>query len=248
VWPLAHNCLSAIANNWMFGRTAPVGYCQQSSSDVCSGFYYGGIGSIMLLRLVDDHRTPCTFRFAAGLRRNQSARLIAIGLALCVWVSGGLAQTSGVAPQQAAFLKIIQDAREEYASGQNDMQKGAARTRRAKAICALLSRLRVENWVGSVAELTTNSEGRGVLAIDIGAKTLVRTWNNAVSDIGDDTLIDPDSTIFATASSLKVGTSVIFSGTLIRSDRDCIREASLSLRGSITAPWYIMRFSVLAKQ
>jgi hypothetical protein len=71
----------------------------------------------------------------------------------------------------------------------------------------------------------------------------VQTWNNALSDIEDDTLIDPKSALFAKASALSVGQEVTFSGAFRPYTTDCIREGSLTLSGSITEPEFIFRFS-----
>src|SRR3954447_3015699 len=50
-----------------------------------------------------------------------------------------------------------------------------------------------------------------------------------LSDISDQTLIDPGSALFAKISTLKVGQKVVFSGTFTRSETDCIKETSLTL-------------------
>src|SRR4051812_28897335 len=64
-----------------------------------------------------------------------------------------------------------------------------------------------------------------------------------LSDISDQTLIDPGSALFAKISTLKVGQKVVFSGTFTRSETDCIKETSLTLSGSINKPEFILRFS-----
>jgi hypothetical protein len=66
--------------------------------------------------------------------------------------------------------------------------------------------------------------------------------NNAFSDIGDKTLIDPSSPLFAVASQLHKGQFVYVSGMLMNDETDCVRESSLSLSGSIGEPEYIFRF------
>ncbi len=67
----------------------------------------------------------------------------------------------------------------------------------------------------------------------IGDDLLLKTWNNSVSDAVDHTLIDPSSSIFRKASSLKVGQKVYFSGTLVPNKTDCFREGSMTLSGSL---------------
>lgn len=145
--------------------------------------------------------------------------------------------------QQAAFVAAIEAARATYDKAPNDMAKGAARPARAKAICAALKRMSVSGWTGEVKQLTTNSEGRGVLSIRIAKDAYVKTWNNAISDTGDDSLIHPDSPVFKQASVLKTGQKVKFSGRFIPSQTDCVKEGSMSLHGSIDEPEFIFKFS-----
>ena len=181
-----------------------------------------------------------------------SAIRLAILIGVCLLgLSAGPtgAQSEDVLPQlQADFLKVIERARQMYAAGDTDLQKGAARPTRAKALCALLSGRRVERWVGTVERLTTNSAGRGVISIDAGQKTHLMTYSNALSDYGDDTMLDPDGRLFSVAMSLKKGDKITFSGSFLPGERDCIREVSLTMAGSIREPWFIFRFAHINKQ
>ena len=99
-----------------------------------------------------------------------------------------------------------------YAEAQNDMAKGATRQQRAKAICAAIKSPMVRDWIGTVYKLSSNNEGKGVLGFDSCPTTLwVKTHNNAFSDTGDHTLIDPESPVFAKAVALKEHQRVRFS-------------------------------------
>jgi hypothetical protein len=134
-------------------------------------------------------------------------------------------------------------ARVMHTAGNNDMAKGAARPARAKEICTAVRPGRVSGWIGTVETLSSNNDGKGVLSVRVGPDVHVKTWNNSLSDIGDNTLIEPGSPIFQQATALTVGQTVRFSGTFLRSDADCIREASMTLVGSISSPEFVFRFS-----
>ena len=123
------------------------------------------------------------------------------------------------------------------------MQKGSARPIRAQGICKAIPNRSVSNWVGDVSELSSNGEGKGVLTIKIGDEIYVSTWNNALSDTFDRTLIDPSSAIFQAAINLKIGQKVVFSGEFVKSETDCIQEPSLTLYGSISSPKFIIKFT-----
>jgi TPR repeat protein len=98
---------------------------------------------------------------------------------------------------ETLLIAAVERARAAYATGANDMAKGAARPARAKEICAILKdNLHVINWPGKVEKLSSNSDGFGVLSIQIDKDMSIKTWNDALSDIQDQTLIDPSSAIF----------------------------------------------------
>lgn len=130
-----------------------------------------------------------------------------------------------------------------YRSAQNDMLKGASRPARGKEVCALIPRLKVTDWTGEIHNLSSNNDGKGVITIRIGDNVYLQTWNNAVSDMGDHTLIDPESGLFQTVSQLAKGRKIRFSGEFVRSGVDCFKEASLTVGGAMTEPEYIFRFS-----
>lgn len=152
-----------------------------------------------------------------------------------------------VAPQaEQALVAAVEAARQQYDAGANDMAKGAARPMRARATCQALGELAARDWVGHIQTLSSNGDGKGVLAISIGSDVILKTWNNDLSDAGDQTMIDPTSSLFAAASSLKEGDLVRFSGSFIPSNTDCVEEGSLTLEGSIDKPEYIFRFSSIS--
>jgi hypothetical protein len=147
---------------------------------------------------------------------------------------------------QAAFVQIVQTAQKTSGSAENDMQKGGVRANREKQLCASLPALAVIEWVGDVYEVSSNSDGKGVLTLTVAAGVYVKTWNNDVSDVMHNTLIDPSSALFGQASQLKEGQKVKFSGTFFReSDASigCLAESSLTLDGKLSEPEFIFKFS-----
>jgi len=85
------------------------------------------------------------------------------------------------------------------------------------------------------------------MAISLSRDLTLMTWNNDLSDIGDNTLIQPRTELFQTASLLKKGQQVAFSGGFIPDRENCIEEASLTLRGKLDDPEFIFRFSSVAR-
>jgi hypothetical protein len=147
---------------------------------------------------------------------------------------------------EAAFVAAIVEGKAAYRAAPNDMAKGATRQDRNRAICSALSSLIVNNWRGKIYKMSSNSDGKGVLELAIGPNVYLKTWNNAFSDLVDYTLIDPSSPVGRAAIALSIGQSVIFSGEfIVDSGQGCVREASLTLAGSMTEPEFIFRFSAI---
>ena len=144
---------------------------------------------------------------------------------------------------EKAVIDAVEQARHDYASASNEMQEGAARPTRAKNICAAIPDRYARRWVGNVSTVSSNSEGKGVLSIEIAPGVQIETMNNSFSDMSDHTLIDPSTSLYQQAQSLNVGQAVRFSGMFVRSSVDCIEEISLTLHGSVSEPGFIIRFS-----
>jgi hypothetical protein len=145
---------------------------------------------------------------------------------------------------QASFVDAVDWARREYRVRETELAKGYVRPARALILCNELSRAEVKGWVGQIEALTTN-DGRGVMSVAIGNKIYLKTWNNAVSDVEDGTLIKPGSALFEKALKLRIGERVVISGWLFREpgSKDCFRESRLTMDGSMTEPEFIFRFS-----
>jgi hypothetical protein len=144
---------------------------------------------------------------------------------------------------QKQFIQAIEKARADYAAAENDMVRGGTRAARAKAVCSVLKGRPDVLWVGKIKELSSNSEGRGVLAVSVGPDITLMTMNNSFSDMGRETLIDPESPLFEKASKLKKDAVVKVRGKLFFDKTDCVAELSLTLKGSIAEPEYLFKFA-----
>ena len=150
---------------------------------------------------------------------------------------------SNLPADQRKFIEITQDAQAKARSAENDMQKGGVKAERDKLLCASLPSLSVKDWIGKVDKIDANSDGKGVVSIEIAKNILVKTWNNDLSDLMDHTLINPGTPLFNAASQLKKGARVKFSGSFFNGgDGDCVKESSLSLSGKVKEPEFIFRF------
>jgi hypothetical protein len=153
----------------------------------------------------------------------------------------------GAMPErQRQFVDIIDNFAARYGQTPNEMAQGALRPQRANAICSLMSRdTSVRAWIGKVKKMSSNNEGKGVLEISISPSASVKTWNNALSDIGDHTLLEPGSPLHTQAVDLRPGQSVEFSGTFLAGNKDCFGESSITQRGSMSEPEWLFRFQTI---
>ncbi|KPU84204.1 hypothetical protein JI58_05205 [Marinosulfonomonas sp. PRT-SC04] len=145
--------------------------------------------------------------------------------------------------EQKAFLLAIVNARTEASSALNDMQKGAALASRSKLICSILpSGKRVVDWYGTIYSINANSEGKGVLVVEIEDDSWVSTWNNALSDIGTNSLIEPNTNLFRDVSALSAGDTIVFSGEFFTDRVGCVSTHNLMLSSKINRPEFVFKF------
>jgi hypothetical protein len=142
------------------------------------------------------------------------------------------------------FIDTVSGYMASYNAAPNQMAQGAFRPQRAAAICAAFQGGgAISNWVGTISTMTSNNDGNGVLGISLSNGITVSTWNNAVSDILDNTLIRPGTDLLKRVSAMSIGVVVRFSGNFFSSSTDCFEEQSVTLDGSMTAPEFTFRFS-----
>jgi len=149
-----------------------------------------------------------------------------------------------VPAKQEAFSQAVTKFYQPYNEAPNDLKKSVLRTNRKSEIKTVLGSARsFKEWIGKINTLQTTGDGKAVLSIKLlGSGVQLKTWNNGLSDIGDDTLIKQSSSLFATIAELKVGSRVKISGSFIKSTQDYVRESSMSEHGSMTDPEFIVKF------
>ena len=158
--------------------------------------------------------------------------------------AGEAIASSDMPKGQASLVAIVAAAQKDSEKIDNDMQRGGIKAKRDQALCQSVGSTAVTDWIGQVREIGANSDGKGVLAIAISKRITVKTWNNDFSDLMHHTLMQPGSPLFNTASGLKVGQKVKFSGTFFKGvSGDCLYESSLRLQSKVEDPEFIFRFS-----
>lgn len=153
--------------------------------------------------------------------------------------------TSVVVPtDEQSFVDTVSVFRSRYRAAENEFQKSTVRRQRGSQLANVVPGRAAKDWVGTVFRMETTSEGNGVLYIKLpGAdKVQVETWNNAFSDITDDTLIPNGSRLYQDISALHKGQDVTFSASFIPSDLDYVKESSVTEQGSMDEPAFLVHF------
>ena len=148
---------------------------------------------------------------------------------------------------QAAFVKIVEEAKGTIDAAETDLQESVALRARDKQLCALLTGNKATNWTGIVNNVGANGEGKAYVYIEIADKVKVITWNNSFSDIIDDTLIPTSSKFFDKLVAMKKGDLVTFSATLLKSNNSCLKKGNLTEFFYGQRPEFIARFSDVTK-
>lgn len=151
---------------------------------------------------------------------------------------------------EVEFLAATKAAQDAESNADNDLQRGAALSKRNKAICSTIGSGNVTNWVGKVSEIDANGDGKGILGVELGSDIHVSTWNNFLSDTGDHTLIEPNDPLFGKVLALHTGDLVTFSGRLLPDigGDPCVNDSRMTLWGKLSDPEYIFRFSDVRRQ
>ncbi|HOD53513.1 MAG TPA: hypothetical protein PKJ08_03190 [Candidatus Cloacimonadota bacterium] len=145
---------------------------------------------------------------------------------------------------QSDFVKIYVKYSSDYNEAINELQKSLLRTKRSKEVSILFSNSKkAENWIGTIVSLSTNTEGKAALEIELlNTDIKIITWNNTLSDWDTNTLIPQDSKLFNSLLNMKEGDTVIFSGRFFADEKDGIIFCNLTELGAMTSPEILMKF------
>lgn len=155
----------------------------------------------------------------------------------------------GLYPQsQADFVSLIEKAREDFDSAETDLQESVIVRGRDKALCGLLSGGVANKWVGKIKDVGANGEGKAYLEIEIANDVRVQTWNNALSDIFDNTLIPTSSKFFDRLVAMQKGDLVYWSAKFLSESNSCLKGANLTEYFYGKDPKFIVDFKDVVKQ
>ena len=163
-------------------------------------------------------------------------------------------ESEAAAPQEAAsnlpaeqrqFISTFDEYLTLYNDAGTELQAANYLNERDSRLCGITNQGRIEDWIGYVEKVGANGDGYGVLEIEIADDLVLKTWNNAFSDIGDGTLIEPSSSLFDKILPLQGGELVRFSGQFMDGSNHCLKDSRLSDYGRANNPDFIVKFREL---
>jgi hypothetical protein len=155
----------------------------------------------------------------------------------------------GLYPQsQADFISLVEKTREELDAAETDLQESVIVRDRDKALCGVLSGGVANKWVGEIKDVGANGEGKAYLEIEIANDIRVKTWNNALSDIFDNTLIPTSSKFFDRLVAMQKGDLVYWSAKFLSDSNSCLKGANLTEYFYGKDPKFIVDFKDVTKQ
>ena len=143
---------------------------------------------------------------------------------------------------QLKFIEIINKYKKEYSPNDNELKVNKLLMNRNNEICEKVS-FEANNWSGKIKRIDTNMEGKGILELIVDKGIFIQTWNNALSDIFDNTLIEIDSKVYNQLIELKKNQKISFSGNFLTDSTGCFSTQNLSKKSQLTKPVFTFNFS-----
>ena len=146
-------------------------------------------------------------------------------LALGAWPSLAFAED---APDSAAaasqpqrerdLIAILMDARKEYQTAKTPNPAQDARMDMQLRVIGFMRQSQIaDKWVGTVKSRGLTPEGNAWIVIEIADGITVATWQSQRDDIESGTLVRPHAPLFDVFQQAKLGSTVIFDATILKS-------------------------------
>lgn len=148
---------------------------------------------------------------------------------------------------QQQFIAEIAKGAEAYDEASTELKQSRAMAARDKKLCSITGGS-FTKWEGEISEIGANNDGDAHITVRFDQDVEIGTWNNAFSDIGDDTLIPSGSRLWETLSNMEEGATVLVSGKFLRGDSACVSDNNLTSIFGSSSPDFKARFSAVAEK
>ncbi|MBO0907771.1 hypothetical protein [Arthrobacter sunyaminii] len=149
---------------------------------------------------------------------------------------------------EQAFIEAFVQGKSQYNKASTELQQSVALRERDAQMCAVSDNGRMTNWSGRIVEIGANSDGLAHVEIEIAGGVKVKTWNNAFSDLMDNTLIPTNAPFFETLTSLSEGDLVTFSAETVPDGESCLTKGNLTTAFYAIDPEFIVKVTDVRPQ
>jgi hypothetical protein len=137
------------------------------------------------------------------------------------------------------LIAILMDARKQYNASHSTAPAAQARVDMQIRVISFMRQSQLAtDWIGTVKSRGITPEGYAWITLEIADGITVSTWTTVADDGDSATMFRPKAKLFAPAQAAKIASTVIFSGTILKSvladDEEMVRR-----------PRFIARFSDL---
>lgn len=143
---------------------------------------------------------------------------------------------------EKAFIYEVHSTIAKYNAAETDLQRSKVMRDRNAELLNLLGGYEVRDWVGVIDTVGANGEGKAYVSVELFPGIQVKTWNNALSDTGDSTLIPDSDPMYDALLGVTPGDEVIFSGTLFADPNETLRTTNMTETFSVRSPEFLMQF------
>lgn len=147
---------------------------------------------------------------------------------------------------QVAFIDGVEAARTAYNAAETDLQRAKVIKDRNRKLLKRGGGSNVSGWVGMIDKVGANGEGKAYVTIKISDNIKIQTWNNALSDIPDGTLIPESSPVYDALLDMVPGDKVVFSGSFVAKDGAALYPTNVTETFGALTPEFLFKFSKVA--
>lgn len=166
-------------------------------------------------------------------------RAVVLGVVLFLSaVSGAAAETVTVAmpESQVRFIEVMVDFSARYKAEKNELRATKLVQRRYDALEKIPNSQTFSGWYAQIADMGTSGGAAWVVLKLKEYPFTLKTWNNALSDSRDKTMLKTGTPVYEALSEMDKGAWVQASGSIVA-------EGSMTEKGMMTDPEWVVRFS-----
>lgn len=143
---------------------------------------------------------------------------------------------------------MIKDYKTRFGAATNELQESALELERVDSVAKLLgSGLPVQNWIGKITSLETNTQGKAAITVELSPEVSLLTWNNMLGDMAYPTMINVGTPVYKSLMNMAVGDKIIISGSFVVTNERKILEGSMTIAGAMKSPEFLFQFNEVSK-